>query len=87
MPAEVLARRSDMKVLYRCSYCGFVWFQNNTASPGFEARPAGWYSNFRWPNEFHTVGETYPIRNQNTRRYWQQRQKDRQRRRERLRRR
>src|SRR5205809_648512 len=85
MPADVLARRKDLEVLFRCSYCGFVWFQNTASYPGFEARPAGWYDNFRWPNEFHAVSETYSIRDQNTRWYWQRKQEERQRRRQRRR--
>jgi hypothetical protein len=57
-------------VTWQCGYCGFIWFQPSGMKPGFEAVPAGWWENFRWPEGFHGVPSNYPIREQNTREYW-----------------
>ena len=81
MPPDVAARRKNSESIYVCSYCGLVWFQKATARPGFEARPAGWWDSIQWPWEFHPAGETYRIREQNTRDYWEEKREKRHRRR------
>lgn len=71
MPAEVLARQQRQEQTWKCSYCGFVWFQKSSAMPGFDPVPAGFYHNFRFPDvEFQPVPATYRIKEQNTPHYW-----------------
>jgi hypothetical protein len=75
---EVLSRRKSSDVIYRCSYCGFVWFQSSTSFPGFNPTPAGFYDNFQNPNVFIPIPEFYPIRDENTAEYWANRREKRQ---------
>jgi hypothetical protein len=67
---EVLSRRGDTNQIYRCGYCGLVWFQKSSRKLGFEPIPAGFFDNFTNPNEFVAVAVDFPIRPQNTREYW-----------------
>lgn len=72
LPAEILERRGPNDSIYQCSYCQFIWFQRSSLRPGFDPTPAGYYDNFRWPNEFHPVAKSFSIRRENTRTYWEE---------------
>jgi hypothetical protein len=74
MPPDMLARREGTDLIYRCSYCGFVWFQSSASYPGFDPTPAGFYDNFMAPSEFVPVPQTYRIREENTSNYWREKQ-------------
>jgi hypothetical protein len=67
---EALERKQQGDNIYSCSYCQFVWFQSSASRPGFDPTPAGYYENFRWPNEFHIVPISFSIQPQNTSSYW-----------------
>ena len=56
MPAEVIARITGAHVVYRCSYCGFVWAKiaGNVAPLGFKGRAN--------TKEFTAVPEDYETR-------------------------
>ena len=70
LPPEVWAEKNDDQILYRCTYCGLVWFQERAKRPGFDARPIGYYDDFQHPWEFVSLKSEYKIREQNTSRYW-----------------
>ena len=70
LPAEILERREPNDSIYQCSYCQFIWFQRSSSRPGFDPTPVGYYDNFRWPNEFHPVGWSFRVRQENTPAYW-----------------
>ena len=67
---KVLERREPGYLIYRCRYCGFVWFQSSVCRPGFDPVPAGYYDSLGKLNVFLPVPVTYPIKEQNTQRYW-----------------
>jgi hypothetical protein len=67
---EALERKQQGDSIYSCSYRQFVWFQSSASRPGFDPTPAGYYENFRWPNEFHMVPRSFSIRQQNTSSHW-----------------
>lgn len=67
---EVLSRKKTEDEIYRCNYCGFVWFQSSSSRPGFDPTPAGFYGDFSNPDIFVAVAENYEIRRTNTPWYW-----------------
>ena len=67
---EVLKRREDKSSIYRCSYCGFVWFQKSSTRPGLDPTPAGKWDSPQRPGEFYALPITFEIREQNTRAFW-----------------
>ena len=70
LPLEGWGQKKDDEILYRCAYCGLVWFQERAKRPGFDARPIGYYDDFQHPWEFVSLKSEYRIREQNTSRYW-----------------
>jgi len=48
-------------LLYRCSYCGFLWYQD-PLGVDLNPIPVGFYNNFTKPNEFFAVGRDYPLK-------------------------
>jgi len=70
LPLEVWASKKDDEMLYRCAYCGLVWFQERLKRPGLDARPIGYYDDLQHPWEFVSLRDTYTIREQNTSGYW-----------------
>lgn len=70
LPPRVWAKKKEDEILYRCTYCGLVWFQDRARRPGFDARPAGYYDDFEHPWEFVPLKRKCRIREQNTSRYW-----------------
>lgn len=68
---DVLQRKGFDDEVWRCSYCGFVWFQNPENKAGFEATPVGHYDTGKPPAEgFTPVPDDFGIREMNTRAYW-----------------
>lgn len=72
LPPDILERRGPNDSIYTCSYCQFIWFQRSSSRAGFDPTPAGYYDNFRWPNEFHAVAKSFRIRRENTRAFWEE---------------
>jgi hypothetical protein len=70
LPPEVWALRKEDEVLYRCAYCGLVWFQETSKRPGIDAHPVGYYDDLDHPWEYVFLKSNYRIREQNTTRYW-----------------
>lgn len=70
LPLKVWTKKGDDQILYRCTYCGLVWFQERSKRPGLDAKPIGYYDDFQHPWEFVSLRGTYRIREQNTSRYW-----------------
>ena len=70
LPAEVRALRREDDVLYRCAYCGLVWFQEPSKRPGIDAYPVGYYDDPEHPWEYVSLKDNFRIREQNTSRYW-----------------
>lgn len=71
LPPEVRILRKEDEFLYRCSYCGLVWFQETSMRPGLDANPVGYYyDDLHHPWEFVSLKAKYRIRKQNTSRYW-----------------
>ena len=70
LPLEGWANKKDDEILYRCTYCGLVWFQEKAKRPGFDPRPIGYYDDLQHPWEFVSLKSEYRIREQNTSRYW-----------------
>jgi len=70
LPLEDWAQKKEDEILYRCAYCGLVWFQKRSKRPGFDARPIGYYDDLQHPWEFVSLKDKYKIREQNTSRYW-----------------
>ncbi len=70
LPQEVWALRKEDEILYRCAYCGLVWFQETSKRPGIDAHPVGYYDDPEHPWEYIFLKGTYRIREQNTTRYW-----------------
>ena len=59
----VLERRGETNAIYRCWYCGFVWFQKSSDRVGLDPVPAGHYDNPAFaPNRFEPVPLEFPIR-------------------------
>jgi len=81
---EVLTRKGPSDLIYRCSYCGFVWFQRSSSHPGYDPTPAGFYDDFRNPNAFSPVPEDYSIREENKPIYWDKKREQYRKRREQL---
>jgi hypothetical protein len=71
LPPEVWVKKKEDQILYRCAYCGLVWFQERAKRAGFDARPVGYYDDLQHPWEFVSLKGKYRIRGQNTSRYWQ----------------
>jgi hypothetical protein len=84
VPPEILSRKRPSDVIYRCSYCGFVWFQRSSSYPGYDPTPAGFYNDFRNPETFSPVPEDYRIREENTPIYWDRKREEYKKRREQL---
>jgi hypothetical protein len=72
IPLRILATKDGTEVIHRCSACGLVWFQKESAGPGFNPRPVGFYkkNNPLTRHEFEPVPANLPIREQNTSAYW-----------------
>ena len=68
-------KKKKQEILCRCSYCGLLWFQNNSEKLGFDARPVGYYDDFEHPWEFAPLRGRFKIREQNKRSYWHKVQK------------
>ena len=66
LPPEVCAPRKEDEILYRCAYCGLVWFQEASKRPGIDAHPVGYYDDL---DHVFLKGH-YRIREQNTTPYW-----------------
>jgi len=66
LPPEVCALRKEDQILYRCSYCGLVWFQEASKRPGIDPYPVGYYDDL---DQVFLKGN-YRIREQNTTFYW-----------------
>jgi len=47
LPPKVWTKKGDDQILYRCTYCGLVWFQERSKRPGFDAKPIGYWE-FGW---------------------------------------
>jgi len=73
LPLEVWSQIEEGEILYRCNYCGLVWFQSSARRPGFNARPIGYYDDFQNPRKFVPIEGRYTIREQNTSNYWEKR--------------
>lgn len=73
MPGDVSEQARDGEVIYRCQYCGLVWFQKAGVRPGLDARVAGWYDGPQSPNKFLRVKGPYDIRPQNKSWCWESR--------------
>jgi hypothetical protein len=70
LPLEHRVPKKEGQILYRCNYCGLVWFQERSKRPGLDAKPLGYYDNLQHPWEFVSLKRKYRIREQNTSRYW-----------------
>jgi hypothetical protein len=70
LPPEVCAPRKEDETIYRCAYCGLVWFQKVWKRPGIDAHPVGYYDNIDHPREYVFLEDNYRIREQNTTPYW-----------------
>lgn len=70
LPPEVWIEKKEEEIVYRCSDCGLVWFQEKSKRQGVDARPFGYYDKFDHPWEFVPLKGRYTIREQNTSRYW-----------------
>jgi hypothetical protein len=70
LPPEVCALREQDAILYRCDYCGLVWFQEAWKRPGIDAYPVGYYDDLDHPRKYVFLEGNYRIREQNTSPYW-----------------
>ena len=70
LPPKVWEKKREEQIVYRCTCCGLVWFQERSNKPGFDPRPIGYYDDFQHPWEFVFLKSRYRIRQQNTSRYW-----------------
>ena len=70
LPSEVWVKKTEEEIVYRCSYCGLVWFQEKLKRQGVDARPVGYYDGLDYPWEFVPLKGQYAIREQNTSHYW-----------------
>lgn len=70
LPPEVWMLRKEDEILYRCSHCGLVWFQETSMRPGLDANPVGYYDDPDHPCEFVSLEAKHRIREQSTSRYW-----------------
>jgi hypothetical protein len=70
LPSEVWIKKKEEEIVYRCSYCGLVWFQEKLKKQGVDARPVGYYDSFDYPWEFLPLKGRFTIREQNTSRHW-----------------
>jgi len=70
LPPEVRTPKKEGETVYRCTYCGLVWFQERSKRPGLDAKPVGYYDDLQHPWEFVSIKGKYKIREQNTGRYW-----------------
>jgi hypothetical protein len=70
LPTEILEAKKETEEIYRCNYCGLVWFQESTKQKGFDARPVGFYDDFISPGKFRPISEHYRIRKENTSYYY-----------------
>jgi len=64
MPAEIRNRSEPDQVIFRCSYCGLIWFQRASVPPGFDPSVVGRYP-AREANDFRPL-ERYDIRERET---------------------
>jgi hypothetical protein len=64
LPAEILARHrpADDKI-YRCNYCGLVWFQSSERLIGFDPLPLGHYDVGH--SRFYPITQDFKIRESN----------------------
>jgi hypothetical protein len=65
IPPEILKLKKETEQLYRCNYCGFVWFQDNSKQKGFDPKPLGFFDSIFSPG-FVLVDKSYRIRKENT---------------------
>jgi len=68
--SDILVRKQPRDKIFRCNYCGFVWFQSSSSPPGFNPTPAGLYGTSSNPDKFTPVSEQFKIRQENTPHYW-----------------
>jgi hypothetical protein len=69
---DILALKETEDVIFRCNYCGFVWFQKSSFHKGFNPTPAGFYDSIHGRDKF-VPAEDYKIRDENTSDYWNER--------------
>jgi hypothetical protein len=70
LPPEVWAQKKEGEIVYRCTYCGLIWFQHKAKRPGLDANPVGYYDDLQHPWEFVSLKRKFRIREQNTSHYW-----------------
>lgn len=70
LPPEIFQTKKETEEIYRCNYCGLVWFQESSKQKGFDGRPIGFYNDFISSGKFRPVGKDYRIRQENTSYYW-----------------
>jgi hypothetical protein len=82
LPADILSARPPLSQIWRCSHCGFVWFQESNAYPGFAPMPVGYYDHMG-SGLFTPVRSDFHVRRENTKAFWQEREEARAKRRRR----
>ena len=82
LPADILSGRPPLYQIWRCSHCGFVWFQESNAYPGFAPMPVGYYDHMG-SGLFAPVRSDFHVRPENTEAFWQEREEARAKRRRR----
>jgi hypothetical protein len=68
LPESVKSPREEA-TLYRCNYCGFLWFEYmlmELPQPFLMQRPVGFYDNISKPLEFFPVPPTYRLKSKPT---------------------
>jgi hypothetical protein len=69
MPSDVVALLKPGHGVFRCTYCGLVWFQSQDTAWGFEPTIVGYY-NSRIKRGWET--DLAEPRSENTNEYWEQ---------------
>ena len=69
IPLEIFKNKKKAEQLYRCNYCGFVWFQDNSKQKAFDPRPLGFFDSML-SSGFVLVDNSYRIRKENTTSYY-----------------
>ncbi len=62
IPQEAKGRIKENGIVFRCSYCGFVWAETHSGLLSPQVTPLGFYDSFRKPNEFKLVPTNYDTR-------------------------
>ena len=70
---DILALKEPGDVIFRCSYCGFVWFQRGLYLTGFSPTPAGFYDSSIYGRDKFVPAPDCKIREENTADYWDER--------------